>query len=168
LKKFKTSRKVDWFSFIFGVSNKTNFMEASIIPGTWSYKHGYYRADSEHIYLEKGRFYKHGKSIYLIGAKVPDIANLYVSKISKTGKVSEPTAIYYRQSKSAFKLCQPVQINIKSKEILIRLFCSDYYHMSSSSFPNVDVYFEKPKKQKLTPKPIPFMNGMIHWPSIGN
>lgn len=96
----------------------------------------------KYIILEKGKFYKVGSNTYLIGANVPAISNVYACRITKTGKVKEPEAIYYRQESKYFQLIKPFKLNVKYQQLIIQLFCSDYFRTKYQDFPNVDKYLD--------------------------
>ena len=91
------------------------------------------------IELEKGNFYKEGNTVYLIGANVPCIGNVFVCKVTKKGKLKNISYLYKYQYQTHFTLCNPIVIDIKYKSTLQKLFCSDFFEAEKrNKLPNID------------------------------
>lgn len=76
-------------------------------------------------YLTKGVFYKVGSKTYLVGERVPAIANVFVCEVYKDGDLGEIEAMYYRQNNN-WKITDEIIIKDKYKEKIQELFCYGY------------------------------------------
>ena len=98
------------------------------------------------VYLIEGAFYKCDNKIYLVGARVPAIANVFVCKVTKDGDLGEIDAVYYRQSKRWKLLSKNILIKDKYKEHLQELFCyglTDFVNKKRNyALPPVNQYLE--------------------------
>lgn len=99
------------------------------------------------IELKQGCFYKSGTTIFLVGRSVPCIANRWVCRITKTGRLSAIDAIYYRQHNHFKLLRKKFRVDSKYEEKLQRLFSVGPYGNLKSlrdwEIPNVDKFLKK-------------------------